>query len=78
MLRRPWIFAIAVAVLIFFFFFWLIPSLSRLVSIAFSFMVVEPTIKFSWSDVHPGFLAFLRIFITFSYCLDAILSFLFR
>ena len=43
---------------------------------AFSFMVLEPTIKLSWSDVHPGFLAFLRMFIKFSYCLDAILSFL--
>ncbi len=71
-------FALAVAALIFCFFFWLIPSLSRLVSMAFSFMVLEPTIKFSWSVVHPGFLAFLRISIKVSYCLDAILSFLSR
>ena len=78
MLRKPWIFALAVAALIFFLFFWLIPSLSRLVSIAFSFMVLEPTMKLSWSDVHPGFLAFLRISIKFSYCFDAILSFLAR
>ncbi len=78
MLRRPWIFALAVIALIFFLFFWLIPSLSRLVSITFSFMVLEPTIKFSWSDVHPGFLAFLRMLIKFSYCLDVILSFLSR
>ncbi len=69
MLRRPWIFALAVAALIFFFFFWLIPSFSRLASIAFSFMVLESTIKLSWSDVHPGFLAFLRMFMRFSYCL---------
>ncbi len=72
-------FALAVAALIFFFFFfWLIPNLSRLVSMSFSFMVLEPTIKFSWSVVHPVFLAFLRISIKFSYCLDAILSFLSR
>jgi hypothetical protein len=75
MLRRPWILALAVAA---FFFFWLIPSLSKLVSMAFSFMVLDPTIKFSWSVVHHGFLAFLRISIKFSYCLDAILSFLSR
>ena len=78
MSRRPWIFALAVAALILFLFFWLIPSLSRFVSMAFSFMVLEPTIKLSWSDVHPVFLAFLRMFIKFSYCLDAILSFLSR
>ena len=30
-----------------FFFFWLIPSLSKLVSMSFSFMVLEPTIKLS-------------------------------
>ena len=71
-------FALAVAALIFCFFFWLIPSLSMLVSMAFSFMVLEPTMKFSWSVVHPGFLAFLRISIKVSYCLDAILSFLSR
>ena len=78
MFRRPWIFALAVAALILFLFFWLIPNLSRFVSMAFSFMVLEPTIKLSWSDVHPGFLAFLRMFIKFSYCLDTILSFLSR
>ena len=61
-----------------FFFPWLIPIFSRLVSMAFSFMVFEPTIKFSWSVVHPVFLAFLRISIKVSYCLDAIFSFLSR
>ena len=61
-----------------FFFFWLIPIFSRLVSMAFSFMVLEPTMKFSWSVVHPGFLAFLRMFKKFSYCLNAMLSFLSR
>ena len=71
-------FALAVAALIFFFFFWLIPSLSRFVSMVFSFMVLEPTIKFSWSVVHPVCLALLRISIKVSYCLDAILSFLSR
>jgi hypothetical protein len=49
---------LAVVALIFFFFFCLIPSLSRFVSMAFSFMVLEPTIKLSWSDVHPGFWPF--------------------
>ena len=78
MFRRSWIFALAVAALILFLFFWLIPSLSRFVSMVFSLMVLEPTIKLSWSDVHPGFLAFLRMFIKFSYCLDTILSFLSR
>ena len=62
----------------FLFLFLVIPSLSRLVSMAFSFMVLEPTIKFSWSVVHPVFLAFLRISIKVSYCLDAIFSFLSR
>jgi hypothetical protein len=37
---------------------------------------LEPTMKLSWSDVHPGFLVFRRMFIKFSYCLDAMLSFL--
>ncbi len=78
MLRRPWIFALTVVALIFFLFFWLIPSLSRLASISFSFMVLEPTIKLIWSDVHPGFLAFLRMFMKFSYCLNVISSFLSR
>ena len=35
----------------------------------FSMMDVDPTMKFSWSDVHPGFLAFLRMFMKFSYYL---------
>jgi hypothetical protein len=52
MLRRLWIFVLAVAALIFFLFFWLIPSLSRFVSMTFSFMDLEPTMKLSWSDVH--------------------------
>ena len=55
-------FALAVAALIFCFFFWLIPSLSMLVSMAFSFMVLEPTIKFSWSVVHPGFFGLSKDF----------------
>ncbi len=70
--------ALAVDALIFFLFFWLIPSLSRFVSMTFSLMVLEPTIKISWSNAHPGFLAFLRMSIKFSYCLDAILSCLSR
>ncbi len=53
-------FASAVAALIFF--FWLIPIFSRLVSMTCSCMVLEPTMKFNWSVVHPGFLAFLRMF----------------
>ncbi len=76
MLRRLWIFVLVVAALIFFLFFWLIPNLSRLVSMTFSFIDLEPTMKLSWSDVHPGFLVFRRMFIKFSYCLDAMLSFL--
>ncbi len=51
------------------FFFWLMPILSRLISIAFSFTDFEPTMKLSWSDVQPGFLTFLRMFMRFSYCL---------
>ena len=51
------------------FFFWLMPILSRLISIAFSCMDFEPTMKLSWSDVQPGFLNFLRMFMRFSYCL---------
>ncbi len=78
MLRSLWILVLAVAALIFFLFFWLIPSLSRFVSMTFSFIDLEPTIKLSWSDVHPGFLAFLRMFIKFSYCLETISSFLSR
>ncbi len=62
-------FVFVVVSLILFLFFWLMPILSRLVSIAFSFMDLEPTMKFSWSDVHPGFLVFLRMFMRFSYCL---------
>ncbi len=78
MLRRLWIFVLAVDALIFLLFFWLIPSLSRFVSMAFSFIDLEPTMKLSWSDVQPGFLAFLRMFIKFPYCLNAIFSFLSR
>jgi hypothetical protein len=40
---------------------------------AFSLMVLEPTIKFICSDVHPGLLPFRRISMKFSYCLDACL-----
>ena len=61
-----------------FFFFWLMPIFSRLVFMTFWFMDLEPTMKFSWSDVHPGFFAFRRIFMKFSYCLDVMMSFLSR
>ena len=78
MLRRLWIFVLPVAALILFFFFWLIPNFSRLKSMVFSFMDLDPTMKLSWSDIHPGFLAFLRMFMKFSYCLDVMLFFFSR
>ncbi len=51
MLRRMWIFVFAVAALIFSFFFWLMTNFPRLMSMVFSFMDLEPTMKLSWSDV---------------------------
>ena len=40
-------------------FFWFMPILSRFVSMGFSFTVLEPTMKFSCSDVHPRFLFYV-------------------
>ena len=54
MLKRLWMFVLPVASLIFFLFFWLMPILSRFSSLAFSLIVLEPTITLSCSDVHPG------------------------
>ena len=45
---------------------------------ALSLMDLEPTMKFSWCDVHPGLLAFLRMFMKFSYCLYVMSFFLSR
>ena len=44
-------FVLVVVFFIFVLFFWLMPILSRLISIGFSFMDFESTMKFSWSDV---------------------------
>ena len=68
-------FVFSVASLIFFLFFLLIPILSRFSSLAFSLIDLEPNMKFSWSDVHPGFLGFLRMSMKFSYCLYVMSSF---
>ncbi len=59
-------------------FFWFMPILSRFVSMTFSLMVLEPTVTFICSDVHPGSFAFRRISMKFWYCLDDILSFFSR
>ncbi len=71
-------FLLTVASLIFFLFSWLMPIFSRFVSMAFSLIVLEPTIKFSCSDVHPGLLVFCWISMKFSYCLNDMSSFLSR
>ena len=62
--------------LYFFLFFWLIPSFSRFLSMTSSLIVLEPTMKFSCSDVQPGFLALRIMSIRFEYCLMSMLSFL--
>ena len=62
--------------LYFFLFFWLMPSFSRFLSMASSLIVLDPTMKFSCFDVHPGFLALRIMSIRFEYCLRSILSFL--
>ncbi len=71
-------FVLSVTSLIFFLFFWLMPILWRFVSMDFSMIVLEPTMKFSCSDVHAGFLSFRRICMKFSYCLDSMFSFISR
>ncbi len=43
-----------------------------------SFIVLESTMKFICSDVHPGFFAFRSTLMKFSYCLDDMLSFFSR
>ena len=40
-----------------FFFFWLMPILSRYLSMSCSLVDLEPTTKFNCSDVHPELLA---------------------
>ena len=69
-------FVLAVALFIFCLFFWLMPIFSRFLSMASSLIVLEPTMKFRCSDVHPGFLALRIMSMRFEYCLRDMLSFL--
>ena len=58
-----------------FFVLWLMrPILSRFLSMAFSSMDLEPTMKFNCCDVHPEILVFLRMSMKFPYCLLALSS----
>jgi hypothetical protein len=49
-------FVFDVASLMFFLFFWLMPILSRFLSVVLSLIVLESTIKLSCSEVQPGIL----------------------
>ena len=60
----------------FFLFLWLMPNFSRFLSMASSLIVLEPTMKFSCSDVHPVFLTLRIMSMRFEYCLRSMLSFL--
>ena len=71
-------FVLPVALFIFFLFFFLVDFLffSRFLSTASLLIVLEPTMKFNCSDVHPGFLVLRIMSIRFEYCLMTMLSFL--